>query len=90
MTSLCAAGGAIPLYFAHGAGAENRHPVGVVVIYGVVVSMVLTLFVVPIVYSLLARNARTPQVVSRMIDRLTAQAASPSSPTSTLDERPAL
>ncbi|HEY6643299.1 efflux RND transporter permease subunit [Povalibacter sp.] len=75
MTSFCAAGGAIPLYFAHGAGAENRHPVGVVVIYGVVVSMVLTLFVVPVVYSMLARNARTPQVVSRMIDKLTAQAA---------------
>ena len=89
MTSFCAAGGAIPLYFAHGAGAENRHPVGVVVIYGVVVSMVLTLFVVPIVYSLLARNARTPQVVSRMIDRLSAQAAPPSS-ASELDQRPAL
>jgi len=74
MTSFCAAGGAIPLYLAHGAGAENRHPVGVVVIYGVLVSMVLTLFVVPVVYAMLARNARSPEVVSRMIDKLTAQA----------------
>jgi multidrug efflux pump len=75
MTTFCAAGGAIPLYFAHGAGAENRHPVGVVIIYGVIVSMLLTLFVVPAVYALLARNARTPQAVSRMLDKLAARAS---------------
>lgn len=90
MTSFCAAGGAIPLYFAHGAGAENRHPVGVVVIYGVVVSMVLTLIVVPVVYSLLARNAHTPQVVSRLIDRLTNTpvTSSPLAHSALLGERP--
>lgn len=73
MTSFCAAFGAIPLFFAHGAGAETRHPVGVVVIFGVTVSMVLTLFVVPAVYALIARSARTPDFVSRMIDGVLAK-----------------
>jgi multidrug efflux pump len=87
MTTFCAAGGAIPLYFAHGAGAENRYPVGVVIIYGVIVSMVLTLVVVPAVYALLARNARTPEYVSRLIDRLTARSSSDAlSAAQTLDD----
>lgn len=69
MTSFCAAFGALPLFFAHGAGAETRHPVGVVVLFGVVTSMVLTLFVVPASYALIARNARTPQWMNRSIDQ---------------------
>jgi multidrug efflux pump len=87
MTTFCAAGGAIPLYFAHGAGAENRHPVGVVIIYGVIVSMILTLFVVPAVYAVLARRARTPGYVSRLIDRLTARSTlHPPSASGTFEE----
>ena len=56
MTSLCTAFGAVPLMLATGAGAEPRQAIGVVVFYGVMISVVLTLFVVPAVYTLVARN----------------------------------
>jgi multidrug efflux pump len=72
MTSLCSAFGSIPLMIATGAGAESRRALGAVVFFGVTISMVLTLFVVPAVYALIARNTRSPQYVSRMIDKLTA------------------
>jgi multidrug efflux pump len=70
MTSLCTAFGALPLLFAAGAGAEQRRPIGVVVFYGTIVSVFLTLFAVPAVYSVVARRTRSPQHVSRMLDRL--------------------
>lgn len=70
MTSLCTAFGALPLLFATGAGAEQRRPIGVVVFYGTIVSVFLTLLVVPAVYSILARRTRSPQYVGRMLDRL--------------------
>jgi len=55
---------------AFGAGAENRKAIGAVVFYGVMFSMLLTLYVVPVVYALVARNTRSPEYVSRLIDRL--------------------
>jgi multidrug efflux pump len=70
MTSLCTPFGALPLLFAAGAGAEQRRPIGVVVFYGTIVSVLLTLFAVPAVYSVVARRTRSPQHVSRMLDRL--------------------
>ena len=70
MTSLCTAFGALPLLFAAGAGAEQRRPIGVVVFYGTIVSVFLTLFAVPAVYSVVARRTRSPQHVSKMLDRL--------------------
>jgi multidrug efflux pump len=73
MTSLCTAFGALPFLLATGAGAEQRQPIGVVVFYGVAFSTLLTLFVVPTVYTLLARNTKSPQHVSRMVKKLTEQ-----------------
>ncbi len=70
MTSLCSAFGALPLLLATGAGAESRQPIGVVVVYGVLISMLLTLVVVPAVYALVARGTRTPEHWRRMIARL--------------------
>lgn len=70
MTSACTTFGALPLLLASGAGAESRQPIGIVVVFGVAVSAVLTLFVVPAVYSVIARNTRSPDHVSRMIDEL--------------------
>ena len=72
MTSLCTAFGALPLLLATGAGAESRQSIGVVVFYGVVISVFLTLVVVPAVYLIVARNTRSPQAISRMIDKLRA------------------
>jgi multidrug efflux pump len=75
MTSLCSAFGSIPLLLAVGAGAESRRPIGVVVLSGVLISMVLTLLVVPAVYALVARNTRTPQYWSKVIEKLRAAPA---------------
>jgi multidrug efflux pump len=72
MTSLCTAFGALPLLLASGAGAEQRRPIGVVVFFGMLVSVFLTLFVVPAVYALFARKTRSPHHVSRLVDRLMA------------------
>jgi multidrug efflux pump len=73
MTSLCSAFGALPLLLATGAGAESRQPIGVVVVYGVLISMVLTLLVVPAVYALVAQGTRTPQYWTRAITRMRGQ-----------------
>jgi multidrug efflux pump len=70
MTSLCTSFGAVPFLLATGAGAEQRRPIGVVVFYGTMVSVFLTLLVVPAVYALLAKNTRSPQYTSRVVDRL--------------------
>jgi Cation/multidrug efflux pump len=75
MTSFCTAFGAIPLMISTGAGAQSRQAIGATVFFGVIVSVVLTMFVVPAVYALIARNTRSPQHVSRLIEKLR-QAAS--------------
>jgi multidrug efflux pump len=70
MTSLCTAFGALPFLFATGAGSEQRRPIGIVVFYGTLVSVFLTLLVVPAVYSMVAGRTRSPQYTSRLVDRL--------------------
>jgi multidrug efflux pump len=70
MTSACTTFGALPLLLGTGAGAESRQPIGIVVVYGVTISAVLTLFVVPALYVLFARRTSSPQHVSRSIDKL--------------------
>ncbi|HEU4593448.1 MAG TPA: efflux RND transporter permease subunit [Steroidobacteraceae bacterium] len=70
MTSLCTAFGAVPLMLAHGAGAESRESIGATVFFGTVVSLAMTLYVVPALYLLIARNTRSPEYMSRLIDGL--------------------
>ena len=55
MTSLATALGAVPIAFALGAGATSRIPLGVVIIGGLIFSLVLTLFVIPAMYSFISR-----------------------------------
>jgi hydrophobe/amphiphile efflux-1 (HAE1) family protein len=55
MTSLATVAGALPAAMSFGPGAETRQPMAVAVIGGVLVSTVLTLYVVPCVYSLFSR-----------------------------------
>ena len=73
MTSLCAVFGAIPLLVAAGAGAESRRSIGAVIMFGVTFSLALTLYVVPAVYALLARNTRSPEQVERLLAQLRSQ-----------------
>ncbi|HVJ63321.1 MAG TPA: efflux RND transporter permease subunit, partial [Tahibacter sp.] len=48
--------GALPLALASGAGSESRHQIGWVIVGGMSFGTLLTLFVVPVVYTLLARK----------------------------------
>ncbi|NIV17818.1 MAG: MMPL family transporter [Woeseiaceae bacterium] len=70
MTSMCTAGGSVPLILASGAGALSRQSIGSVVFFGVTFSVLLTLIVVPTAYALLARNTHSPEYVSRLIEKL--------------------
>ena len=80
MTSITAIMGAVPLIIAQGAGAETRQVLGVVIFGGVLVSTVLTLFVVPMAYSLLARRTNSPEAVARELAALSqAEAGNPRS-----------
>jgi multidrug efflux pump len=70
MTSVSTAMGAVPLVLATGAGAESRFTIGVVIISGVVLATVLTLFVVPLSYALLARFTSPSNRIDRKIEAL--------------------
>ncbi|MFY9477802.1 MAG: multidrug efflux RND transporter permease subunit [Aquabacterium sp.] len=58
MTTLAALVGAIPLMLAQGSGAELRQPLGLVMVGGLLVSQVLTLFTTPVVYLFFDRLSR--------------------------------
>ncbi|MCB1809754.1 MAG: efflux RND transporter permease subunit, partial [Candidatus Competibacteraceae bacterium] len=58
MTVISTVFGAVPLALASGAGAESRAGIGIVVVGGLGLASLLTLFVVPVLYDLLARFAR--------------------------------
>jgi multidrug efflux pump len=69
MTSIAAAFGALPLIFAHGPGAASRETIGVVIFAGALFATLLTLFVVPVFYNLLARFTKSPEWTAREIER---------------------
>jgi multidrug efflux pump len=58
MTSISTIGGTLPLAIASGAGSETRNPLGWVVVGGMTIATVLTLFVVPVFYLLFDWMAR--------------------------------
>jgi multidrug efflux pump len=70
MTSISTAIGAVPLTIGHGAGVESRQAIGVVIVGGVVFATVLTLFIIPSFYLMLAGFTRPASFVSDLIRRL--------------------
>ncbi|MEI7595521.1 MAG: efflux RND transporter permease subunit [Bacteroidota bacterium] len=59
MTSLATSLGALPIALSLGAAAASRIPLGIVVVGGLIFSLVLTLFVIPAVYTFISAKNKT-------------------------------
>ena len=59
MTSLSTVLGTLPIALAIGAGAESRSSMGIAVIGGLIFSTVLTLFVIPVIYTYLSEKTKS-------------------------------
>ncbi len=73
MTSIAMIGGAIPLAWSTGAGAEARNAIGSVIVGGVTVSTLLTVLVVPSIYLLIGGYTKPATYVGELLDKLRAQ-----------------
>jgi multidrug efflux pump len=71
MTTVAAIFGALPLMFGTGTGSELRHPLGVSIVGGLLVSQVLTLFTTPVIYLAFDR------IAARMRGRLAGASNAP-------------
>jgi HAE1 family hydrophobic/amphiphilic exporter-1 len=71
MTTMAALVGTLPIALGHGAGAESRRPLGVVVVGGLLFSQLITLYITPVVYTYLDAWQQ------RLARRRTAQYAQP-------------
>jgi multidrug efflux pump len=58
MTSLAMALGALPIALSLGAAATSRIPLGIVIVGGIMFSLVLTLYVIPAMYTFLSRKKK--------------------------------
>ncbi len=70
MTSIATIMGAVPLVVAGGPGSASRATIGIVVIFGVAFSTLLSLFVVPAFYRLLAPFTHSPEAVKHALEKL--------------------
>ncbi|WP_275166528.1 efflux RND transporter permease subunit [Citrobacter koseri] len=65
MTTAAMVTGLIPLLFANGAGASSRYSIGIVVVSGLLIGTLFTLFVLPTIYTLVARDHRDTAATAR-------------------------
>ena len=67
MTTFATVVGHFPLVIATGAGAGARNSIGIVLVSGMIIGSVFTLFVVPVVYTIVARNRHGASVVTEAL-----------------------
>ena len=65
MTSFATIFGILPIAIGLGAGAESRRPLGLAVVGGMLFSTFLTLIIVPVVYTLLARFTHKEELATK-------------------------
>ncbi|WP_347303346.1 efflux RND transporter permease subunit [Croceibacterium sp. TMG7-5b_MA50] len=68
MTSVATVMGGVPLAISTGAGAGARQSIGVVLVAGVTLTTLVTIFLVPLLYDRLARRTSSPQAVARQLE----------------------
>jgi multidrug efflux pump len=68
MTVISTILGAVPLVIATGAGAESRIAIGSVIVGGLGLALVLTLFLTPVLYDLLAGFSKLRSAIERALD----------------------
>ncbi len=68
MTSLAMSLGALPLALSLGASATSRIPLGIVIVGGIMFSLILTLFVIPAMYSFLSSKKKKNEI-DEMLDQ---------------------
>ena len=69
MTSIATVFGAVPLALASGAGGAARSAIGVVIVFGVTLATLITLVLIPIIYSRLAKYTGSPEAVTRRLEQ---------------------
>lgn len=67
MTSLATIFGALPIAMALGAGAQSRVPLGIVVVWGLFFALILTLFVIPVMYTVMSAKKEKPATTGYLI-----------------------
>jgi len=73
MTSIATVMGAVPLVIFGGPGSASRATIGIVIVFGVSFSTLLSLFVVPAFYALLAKYTSSPEALAHELDTLEAE-----------------
>ena len=73
MTTISTVFGAVPLVLATGAGAESRASIGIVILGGLVFATTLTLFIIPVLYNLLARFAKSTNAIALELEKQASQ-----------------
>ncbi|MEQ9438826.1 MAG: efflux RND transporter permease subunit [Cyclobacteriaceae bacterium] len=69
MTGLTTIMGSLPLIISFGAGAETRLVIGLVILFGVLVSSIFTIYTVPAMYKLIARGTTSPNAVADELEK---------------------
>jgi multidrug efflux pump len=67
MTVISTVLGAMPLVLATGAGAESRQAIGTVIVGGLTFALMLTLFLTPVLYDLMARFTRPRGAIEKQL-----------------------
>ena len=69
MTAITTIAGTLPLILSSGTGSETRIILGIVLFWGVAFSTLLSLFIIPSAYALLAKNSGSPLASTHALEK---------------------